>query len=124
MNMLPIFSSIVIFAVFVSIEGEDKLTSAKVYTVLSIYNLIATPMRLVVITLINYMNSRASLERVEHFLGYEEKNMDGINIDDVELQAGQIVIVDGKFNWEKDTVKKHFESGKELFSKNMGGKKP
>lgn len=29
------------------------------------------PMRLIVITLINYMNAKASLQRVEHFLGYE-----------------------------------------------------
>lgn len=112
MNMLPIFSSIIIFAVFVSIEGEEALTSAKVYTVLSIYNLIATPMRLIVITLINFMNSRASLERVEHFLGYEERGLDGINMDDQELQPGQIAIIDAKFNWEKDEVKQHFESGK------------
>ena len=64
MNMLPIFSSIIIFAVFVAINGEDSLTTAKVYTVLSIFNLIAMPMRLVVMALINYMNAKASLQRV------------------------------------------------------------
>lgn len=85
MNMLPIFSSIIIFAVFVGIEGQEALTSAKVFTVLSIYNLIATPMRLIVITLINYMNSKASLERVEHFLGYEERDFEGINLNDEGL---------------------------------------
>lgn len=71
MNMLPIFSSIIIFAVYVATEGEQSLTPAKVYTVLAIFNLIAVPMRLIVITLINFMNAKASLSRVEHFLGYE-----------------------------------------------------
>lgn len=60
-NMLPIISSIIIFGVFVAINGEESLTTAKVYTVLSIFNLIAMPMRLLVMTLINYMNGKASL---------------------------------------------------------------
>lgn len=60
-NMLPIISSIIIFGVFVAINGEEELTTAKVYTVLSIFNLIAMPMRLLVMTLINYMNGKASL---------------------------------------------------------------
>lgn len=64
MNMLPIFSSIIIFGVYVAMNGEESLTPAKVYTVLSIFNLIAIPMRLVVMTLINYMNAKASLDRV------------------------------------------------------------
>ena len=64
MNMLPIFSSIIIFAVYAAEEGEGSLTPAKVYTVLSIFNLIATPMRLVVIALINFMNAKASLTRI------------------------------------------------------------
>ncbi len=74
MNMLPIFSSIVIFAVYAAEEGNERLTPAKVYTVLSIFNLIAVPMRLVIITLINFINAKASLARIEHFFGYEEKS--------------------------------------------------
>ena len=61
MNMLPIFSSIIIFGVYSGIYGQDQLNSGKVYTVLSIFNLIATPMRLVIMTIINFMNAKASL---------------------------------------------------------------
>ena len=61
MNMLPIFASIIIFGVYSALNGQDSLTSSKVYTVLSIFNLIATPMRLIVMTIINFMNARASL---------------------------------------------------------------
>jgi len=70
MNMLPIFASITIFGVYSAIYGQDSLTSAKVYTVLSIFNLISTPMRLLVMTVITYMNAKASMERVNHFFGY------------------------------------------------------
>ncbi len=63
-NMLPIISSIVIFAVYVSLYGEESLTTAKVYTVISIFSLIALPMRVVVYVLINFINAKASLQRV------------------------------------------------------------
>ncbi len=64
MNMLPIFASIVIFAVYAVQQGAQNLTPAKVYTVLSIFNLIATPMRLMIMTLVNFMNAKASLSRI------------------------------------------------------------
>jgi ABC-type multidrug transport system fused ATPase/permease subunit len=79
MNMLPIFASIIIFGVYSALYGQDSLTSAKVYTVLSIFNLISTPMRLLIMTVINFINAKASMDRVNHFFGYEEKNFEGIN---------------------------------------------
>ena len=68
-------------------------------------------------TIINFINGKASLERVEHFLGYEEKDMKGINTDDKELEQGQIAILNSKFNWDKEEVRKHNEAGKKLLSK-------
>lgn len=56
-------------------------------------------MRLIVMTLINFMNSQASLERVEHFLGYEERNEEGINFNDKDLKNGDISLMNCKFNW-------------------------
>lgn len=82
MNMLPIFSSIIIFGVYSAAYGQDQLNSGKVYTVLSIFNLIASPMRLAIMTIINFMNAKASLERVDHFFGYEEKVEEGFNLND------------------------------------------
>ncbi len=102
MNMLPIFASITIFGVYSAINGQDSLTSAKVYTVLSIFNLISTPMRLLVMTVITYMNAKASMERVNHFFGYEEKQYEGINENDQDLQTGDIEFKDCIFQWESD----------------------
>lgn len=90
MNMLPIFASIIIFGVYSALYGQDKLTSSKVYTVLSIFNLISVPMRLLIMTVINFINAKASMDRVNHFFGYEEKSYDGLNEDDPELQVGDI----------------------------------
>jgi ABC-type bacteriocin/lantibiotic exporter with double-glycine peptidase domain len=74
MSMLPIFASIIIFGVYSVLYGQDSLTSSKVYTVLSIFNLISTPMRLLIMTVVNFINAKASMDRVNHFFGYEEKN--------------------------------------------------
>ena len=71
MNMLPIFASILIFGIYTAMEGQDALNASKVYSVLSIFNLISTPMRLLIMTVFQWMNARASLERVDHFFGYE-----------------------------------------------------
>lgn len=82
MNMLPILSSIVVFSVYVAIWGEESLNSTKVFTVLAIFNLIVGPTRLIVLTLVNYMNGKASLDRVETFLNKDERCQIGINTDD------------------------------------------
>jgi len=79
MNMIPIIASIVIFGLYSAIEGEDAITSAKVYTVLSIFNMLSGPMRLSIITIQNFMSAQASLERIDHFIGFEEKKLTGIN---------------------------------------------
>lgn len=69
-------------------------------------------------TLTNYMNSKASLSRVDHFLDYEEKNDEGINKNDLSMEIGEINLQNCKFNWETEVTKNHFESGKELYRKN------
>lgn len=53
-------------------------------------------------TIINFMNAKASLDRVDHFFGYEEKNMEGCNFNDKELQVGDIEFKDCTFKWESD----------------------
>jgi ABC-type multidrug transport system fused ATPase/permease subunit len=100
MSMLPIFASIIIFGVYSVLYGQDSLTSSKVYTVLSIFNLISTPMRLLIMTIVNFINAKASMDRVNHFFGYEEKNFEGINDNDQELQIGDIEFKNCIFQWE------------------------
>lgn len=99
MNMLPIFASIIIFGVYSAMYGQETLTSARVYTVLSIFNLISTPMRLLIMTVINFINAKASMDRVNHFFGYEEKSQEGIDTNDQELQVGDIEFRECVFQW-------------------------
>ena len=73
MNMTPIASSIVIFIGYVFLEGEEALTPAKVYTVLAIFNLIGSPLRNLIMTVIDLINATASMARLDHFLEYGDK---------------------------------------------------
>ena len=54
-------------------------------------------MRLVVMTIINFMNAKASLDRVDHFFNYDERSLEGNNFNDPELQVGDIEFNDCKF---------------------------
>jgi ATP-binding cassette subfamily C (CFTR/MRP) protein 2 len=127
MNMLPIFASIIIFGVYSALYGQENLTSARVYTVLSIFNLISTPMRLLIMTVMNFINAKASMDRVNHFFGYEEKCFDGINENDQDLQVGDIEFKDCVFQWDSEEVKKHHKEGEALRQRKggpPGAKKP
>jgi hypothetical protein len=42
------------------------------------------------------------MERVNHFFGYEEKQYEGINENDQDLQTGDIEFKDCIFQWESD----------------------
>ena len=79
-------------------------------------------MRLVVMTVITFMNAKASLERVDHFFGYEERKLDGIDFNDADLQVGDISFNNCLFQWENDEEKKHFKEGEKLKAK-QGPKK-
>lgn len=64
MNMLPIIASILCFGMYVYFNGAESLTPAKAYTVLTLFNLMANPMRMLVMSLIQFANARASMDRI------------------------------------------------------------
>ena len=74
MNLIPHFTFIVIFTGFIALEGEEALTPAKVFIVLSIFNLINTPMKNLTLAFTNLMSVRASMARLDHFFDFGEKS--------------------------------------------------
>jgi ABC-type multidrug transport system fused ATPase/permease subunit len=92
MNMLPIVASVIVFTVFVQVHGADSLKTETVYTTISLFNLMSNPMRMLVMTVVQYANAKASLTRVDHFFGYPEAKTDGINVNDESLEPGELKI--------------------------------
>lgn len=76
--MLPIIASIIVFSVFVGVNGAENLQTYTVYTTISLFNMMSNPMRLLVMTLVQMASAKASLARVDHFYQYPERKNDGI----------------------------------------------
>lgn len=123
MNMMPILASIVCFGMYVFLYGSEGLSPAKAYTVLSLFNLMANPMRMMVMTLIQFANAKASMDRIEHFFNYFDMRSDGINSEDKALEVGEIKIENGRFRWETEEARDHFIEGKKLMTKTPAQKK-
>ena len=98
--MTPFLASIAIFVGFVSFEGEEALTPAKVFTVISIFHLLATPMKKMMMTITELMNARASMVRINGYLDLGEKSPEGINADNEMFEKGEIRLDNCKFYWE------------------------
>lgn len=64
MNMMPIIASILCFGMYVYFYGSEGLSPAKAYTVMSLFNLMANPMRMLVMSLIQVANAKASMTRI------------------------------------------------------------
>ena len=88
MNMIPHYTSTVIFTGFVALYGEEALTPAKVFTVLSIFNIISTPMKNLTMAFNNLVSARASMLRLDHFIDFGEKSENDISTDDELLEKG------------------------------------
>lgn len=99
MNMLPIVASVLVFSVFVQVHGADSLRTDTVYTTISLFNLMSNPMRMLVMTLVQYAGAKASLARVNHFFAYPDAKSDGINNNDESLESGELKIEGASFRW-------------------------
>lgn len=123
MNMLPIIASVIVFSVFVQVHGADSLNTSTVYTTISLFNLMSNPMRMLVMTLVQFASAKASLARIDHFFEFPEAKTDGLNSDDAALEVGEVRISDASFKWETKEAEKHNTEGKKLSSQPQNAKK-
>jgi hypothetical protein len=54
---------------------------------------------MLVMSLIQFANAKASMTRLEHFFNYFDIKEDGVDLNDKSLNVGQIKITNGKFKW-------------------------
>ncbi|KAL4440937.1 hypothetical protein ABPG74_009350 [Tetrahymena malaccensis] len=109
MNVTPLLMSILIFGLYAAIYSD--FNAAKAYTVLSLFNLLLIPLRMVTMVLMLYLNAKASMTRIEFYLMSEEREEDVVIKDDPSQEVGEIEINDGNFAWESVTAAIHNEQG-------------
>lgn len=80
MNVTPLMISILVFGLYSALY--DDFTPAKAFMVLSLFNLLLIPLRMVTMVLMFYLNAKASMTRIEFFLSSEEREEDVVIRDD------------------------------------------
>ena len=112
-TVVPIAISIGVFGIYAA-QGNE-LSPAKAYTVLSLFNLLQMPLRMVMMVLMTFANSIASLKRLDHFSKCEERVLDP-NYDDPSLAPGQIIMKNADYSWDTLQSKLHDEEGKKILA--------
>lgn len=74
MNVTPLMISILLFSLYGVFY--DDFTPQKAYTVLSLFNLLLIPLRMITVSLMFFLNAKASMTRIEFFLNTEERDED------------------------------------------------
>lgn len=114
-TFFPLVISVVVFAIYASNEGAS-FQASKAYTVLTLFNMVQVPLRLLGFIIMNYTNSRAAIKRIDHFLKAEDRN-EAAAIQDSSLPKGSIEIIDGNFAWDTKFSTYHFQQEKHLLDK-------
>ena len=93
---MPLTASLVSIVIYnVSIE---KLTTARMFFVISIYNLFSAPLRTTFYSVITLIEARIAIKRVENFLNFDDED-DELFKNTEELQIGELKIINGSFSY-------------------------
>lgn len=90
--------SILVFGLYAGIYSD--FDPAKAFMVLSLFNLLLIPLRMVTMVLMFYLNAKASMTRIEFYLMCEEREENIVIRDDPLQKTGEVSITDGNFAWE------------------------
>lgn len=90
-----------IFALYATYINE--LSPTKAYVVLSYFNLVIIPLRMLLISYINLYSSKVSLQRLGHFMKAEEIDSSFV-IRDSNDPIGTIKVENCDFSWETVTA--------------------
>jgi len=70
MNVTPLMMSTLVFGLYSALY--DDFTSSKAYVLLSLFNLLLIPLRMLTMVAMYFFNAKASMTRIEFYLTCEE----------------------------------------------------
>jgi ATP-binding cassette subfamily C (CFTR/MRP) protein 1 len=101
----PIVQPVIVFVTYVNIE-DKPLTAATAFTTVALFNLMRFPFAFMPMGLLQFIQSKISLKRLERYLALPELNPyvqdtppPGTPADSPYAQSGSISIQDGTFSW-------------------------
>lgn len=101
----PIVQPIIVFVTYVNIQ-DQPLTAATAFTTVALFNLMRFPFAFMPMGLLQYIQSKISLKRLERYLALPELNPYVVDTpapdtpdDSPYAKSGSITIQDGSFGW-------------------------
>jgi ABC-type multidrug transport system fused ATPase/permease subunit len=101
----PIVQPIIVFVTYVNIQ-DKPLTAATAFTTVALFNLMRFPFAFMPMGLLQYIQSKIALKRLERYLALPELTQyvqdtppPDTPPDSVYAQSGSISILDGSFSW-------------------------
>jgi ABC-type multidrug transport system fused ATPase/permease subunit len=116
--ILPIITMLVVFAIYTTQIGD--LSVSKVFTVISLFRLLRTPLWLFASAAIQISQAKASILRISNFFKLTETSQNLMTIEDKSYPVGQLAIENGVFAWETPETKKACEEFSVILSKRFG----
>lgn len=107
MNVTPLMMSILVFGLYAGLYSD--FDPAKAFMVLSLFNLLLIPLRMITMVLMFYLNAKASMSRIEFFLMCEEREDDVVIREDPSQPTGSLSIANGNFSWDSFPAAVHNE---------------
>jgi ATP-binding cassette, subfamily C (CFTR/MRP), member 1 len=101
----PIVQPVIVFVTYVNIQDEP-LSAATAFTTVALFNLMRFPFAFMPMGLLQYIQSKISLKRLERYLALPELNPyvqdsppPNTSEDSPYAKSGSISIIDGSFGW-------------------------
>eukprot|EP00529_Nitzschia_sp_RCC80_P007056 CAMPEP_0113524496 /NCGR_PEP_ID=MMETSP0014_2-20120614/46247_1 /TAXON_ID=2857 /ORGANISM="Nitzschia sp." /LENGTH=1530 /DNA_ID=CAMNT_0000422611 /DNA_START=90 /DNA_END=4685 /DNA_ORIENTATION=- /assembly_acc=CAM_ASM_000159 len=101
----PIVQPIIVFVTYVNVQ-DQPLTAATAFTTVALFNLMRFPFAFMPMGLLQYIQSKISLKRLERYLTLPELNPYVVDTpppdtpeDSPFVKSGSITIQDGSFSW-------------------------
>lgn len=101
----PIVQPIIVFVTYVNIQDEP-LSAATAFTTVALFNIMRLPFAFMPMGLLQYIQSKISLRRLERYLALPELDTYVVNApppdadkDSAQAQSGSISIRNGTFSW-------------------------
>ncbi|OQR80522.1 ATP-binding Cassette (ABC) Superfamily, partial [Thraustotheca clavata] len=98
----PVLLTTVSFAAYV-LWFDQTLTASKVFTALSLFNMIKAPMMRLPQIIANWMQAFVSYARFKEYMALEERDDDAVS-SDATLSSIDIQITDGSFGYDKENA--------------------
>lgn len=92
----PIIQPILVFVTYVNIQSTP-LDAATAFTTVALFNIMRFPFAFLPMGLLQYIQSKISLRRIELFLQLPE--LDEYVVNDTDNEPGSIAITNGTFSW-------------------------